>query len=101
MKVPIKHLDRDDSVIGKAYDSRLMKRLLQYLHPYKWILLIAVGLLFGATATEILGPLILRKGIDQFVLGKDFSSLGRVALLFVLVIFLGMALKYLQTYTTS
>ena len=26
----------DDDVVGKAYDSRLMRRLLTYLRPYKF-----------------------------------------------------------------
>ena len=27
---------QEEEVLGKAYDSRLMKRLLQYLRPYRW-----------------------------------------------------------------
>jgi ATP-binding cassette subfamily B protein len=27
---------QDDDVVGKAYDSRLMRRLITYLYPYKW-----------------------------------------------------------------
>lgn len=26
----------EEEALGKAYDSRLMKRLLQYMTPYKW-----------------------------------------------------------------
>ncbi len=26
----------EEEVLGKAYDARLMKRLLAYLRPYRW-----------------------------------------------------------------
>ena len=32
---PAKPAQQEDDVVGKAYDSRLMKRLLTYLFPYK------------------------------------------------------------------
>ena len=34
-KVPAKKAQQDDEVAGKAYDGRLMRRLLTYLRPYK------------------------------------------------------------------
>jgi len=33
----------EEEVLGKAYDSRLMKRLVTYLRPYKWQVGIALG----------------------------------------------------------
>ena len=36
----------EEDVLGKAYDSRLMKRLLHYLRPYTWQ--VAIALLEGA-----------------------------------------------------
>ena len=34
---------QEEEVLGKAYDSRLMKRLLQYLRPYRWQTAIALA----------------------------------------------------------
>ena len=46
--------DRDEEILGKAYDSKLMRRLLQYIKPYKKYVMLAITLniLFAA-----LGPL--------------------------------------------
>ena len=47
---------QEEEVLGKAYDSRLMKRLLQYLRPYKLPVGISlISILFKAGA-DVLGP---------------------------------------------
>ena len=42
----------DEEVFGKAYDARLMKRLLRYLGPYQWRVAVAVSVLILASATQ-------------------------------------------------
>ena len=50
---------QEEEVLGKAYDSRLMRRLLQYLRPYKWPVGISlVSILFKAAA-DVLGPYLV------------------------------------------
>ena len=34
----------EEEALGKAYDSRLMKRLLEYLRPYRWRVILALAL---------------------------------------------------------
>lgn len=46
----------EDEVLGKAYDARLMRRLLAYARPYwPWILL-SVLMLLIITVTELARP---------------------------------------------
>ena len=58
---------QDDDVIGKAYDSRLMRRLLVYLRPYKLQVGISlVAILFKALA-DVLGPYLTKVAIDLYM----------------------------------
>ena len=57
----------EEEVLGKAYDSRLMKRLLQYLRPYKGPVGISlVSILFKALA-DVLGPYLVAIEIDRYL----------------------------------
>ena len=57
----------DDDVIGKAYDSRLMRRLLVYLRPYRLQVGISlVAILFTAFA-DVLGPYLTKVAVDLYM----------------------------------
>ena len=56
----------DDEIIGKAYDSKLMKRLLSYAKPYWSYLMIAVFLMIAVTGLELLRPYLLKTAIDEY-----------------------------------
>ena len=63
-----KHI-KDEEIMGKAYDARLMKRLLQYAKPYwKWLLL-SMLLLVLITGLELLNPYLLKVSIDDYING--------------------------------
>ena len=57
----------DEEVFGKAYDARLMKRLLRYLGPYQWRVAIAVVVLILASATQVVGPWLTQIIIDEAI----------------------------------
>jgi ATP-binding cassette subfamily B protein/subfamily B ATP-binding cassette protein MsbA len=59
---------QDDVVRGKIYDSRLYRRLLRYLKPYLWLVVIAFFVLTVLTATELVLPLITRSAIDNYII---------------------------------
>jgi ATP-binding cassette subfamily B multidrug efflux pump len=56
----------EEEALGKAYDSRLMRRLLQYMKPYKWHVVLALVLVAIVTPLELAPPLIFRKAIDSY-----------------------------------
>jgi len=91
----------DDSVIGQAYDSRIMKRLLRYLLPYKWQVAGAVFLLLLATGVELAGPLVIKHGIDDYIAKGTLEGLGAVVLLLAVLLLTGMVLRFYQVYLTS
>jgi len=57
----------DDILQGKVYDSRLYKRLLKYLKPYLWLVVISFMILSVITVTELILPLITRSAIDNHI----------------------------------
>ena len=58
---------QEEEVLGKAYDSRLMKRLLQYLRPYKWQVGIALVSILLKAGADVLGPYLVAIEIDRYL----------------------------------
>src|SRR5262250_1894275 len=56
----------EEEALGKAYDSRLMRRLLQYMTPYKWWVVLALGLVAVVTPLELAPPLLFQNAIDRY-----------------------------------
>jgi len=56
----------EEEALGKAYDSRLMRRLLQYMTPYKLWVVLALGLVAVVTPLELAPPILFRNAIDRY-----------------------------------
>jgi ATP-binding cassette subfamily B protein len=95
----------EEEALGKAYDARLMRRLLRYLRPYRARVVTAVLL---ALVTGLLGavvPYLFKVGVDSYLVpgierSIDFetamSGLEWVAVIFLCALVLSFALSYLQ-----
>ena len=89
----------DDEIIGKAYDARLMRRLLTYLGPHRRTLALAVAAIIAHSALELAPPYLTKIVIDQYIPAGDLSGLGTIALLFLATVIGAFVLEYLQTST--
>jgi len=56
----------EEEALGKAYDSRLMRRLLAYMRPYRWSVAVALSLVAVVTPLELAPPILFQKGIDLY-----------------------------------
>jgi len=66
----------------KARDARgTLVRLWHYLQPEKWALLITLLLVIVSTGLSVLGPVLMGRAIDQFIVQGDIPGLLRIALL--------------------
>ena len=101
---------REEEKLGKLYDSRITRRLMKYLYPYRWKVVLAVSLSLAVAGADILGPKLFEVGIDRYVLPAATGSLvhsGAVrGLLWVVAAFLGalaasFGLQYLQVSMMS
>jgi ATP-binding cassette subfamily B multidrug efflux pump len=89
----------DDEVLGKAYDARLMQRLLQYLRPYWRQVLLALTAIVVGGAASLAQPYLIKIAIDRFVATRQLEGLNGLAALFLLVLVVAFAAEYLQTWT--
>ena len=49
--------NQEEEILGKAYDSRLMRRLLTYLRPYKWHVMVALVAIVLKSVADVLRAL--------------------------------------------
>ena len=69
----------EEDSLGKAYDARLMRRLLRYLRPYRLRVLSAILVLLSAAAIEIVGPLLTKYALDHAIPEKNTTLLLQLA----------------------
>ena len=92
-------MTHDDEVIGKAYDARLMRRLLTYLYPYRAKASLAAVAIGAHSLLELAPPFLIKLVIDSYIPAGDLSGLGIVAAVFLGTLTGAFALEYLQTST--
>jgi ATP-binding cassette subfamily B protein len=71
---------QEEEALGKGYDSRLMKRLLEYMRPYKWRVVFALALVSVVTPLELAPPALFWTAIDKYLApgGSESSTLPQV-----------------------
>ena len=89
----------DDDVLGKAYDGRLMRRLLTYLRPYRGQVIVAVVAIIGHSALDLAPPYLTKVVIDRYIPAGDLGGLGSIAVLYLAALVASFLLEYLQTWT--
>ncbi|HEX8872199.1 MAG TPA: ABC transporter ATP-binding protein, partial [Candidatus Acidoferrum sp.] len=57
----------EEEALGKAYDSRLMSRLLMYMRPYRWRVVFALALVAVVTPLELAPPILFQRAIDRYM----------------------------------
>jgi ATP-binding cassette, subfamily B, multidrug efflux pump len=102
----------EEEVLGKAYDSRLMRRLVGYLTPYRLTVCLAAVAMILHSLLQVVGPFLTKIAVDRYLVRTDsqptfldpfFSSdrivgLAQVAALYLLTLVLLFALDCAQTY---
>ncbi|MBN1219541.1 MAG: ABC transporter ATP-binding protein [Anaerolineae bacterium] len=56
--------EEEEDLLGKAYDGRLVKRLLDYMRPYRAQLIAAVILMIVSSLLSVAGPWLIGQAID-------------------------------------
>ncbi|MDQ7850746.1 MAG: ABC transporter ATP-binding protein [Armatimonadota bacterium] len=89
---------QEEEILGKAYDGRLMRRLLSYVRPCWRLVGLSVLLLLLSSAAALAGPYLVRLGIDRHITPGRLSGLGALTALYVAILLAGFAFRYLQSY---
>ncbi len=91
----------EEEVLGKAYDSRLMARLVRYLRPYRGRVAVAVTLLMLASLSAVVGPYLTMIALDDAVPTGDGRLLSVLAIAYVAVTAATFGFQYLQALVTT
>jgi ATP-binding cassette subfamily B multidrug efflux pump len=102
----------EEEVLGKAYDSRLMRRIMTYLRPYTWQVVIALVAIVLKAGADVLGPYLTKVAVDRYLVkaagthsffdsilsNKPLTGIGEIAAFYVLLLGLSFLFDFLQTY---
>ncbi len=107
-------MSQEEEILGKAYDSRLMARLLKYLRPYRWQVTIALISIFLKSFADVLGPYLTKVAIDRYLAPKGatvassgvwswlspnaITGIAQIAAIYVGLLVMTFLLEFLQTY---
>ena len=108
--------NQEEEVLGKAYDGRLMRRLLTYLRPYKWHVVVALAAIILKSGLDVLGPFLTKIAIDKYLakspnshsyshswIGDRLSDaplvgIAQIGGLYVGILIFTFTLEFIQTY---
>jgi ATP-binding cassette subfamily B protein len=104
--------NQEEEVLGKAYDGRLMRRLLTYLRPYKWHVVVALAAIILKSGADVLGPFLTKVAIDKYLakspnshswIGDRLSDapltgIAQIGGLYVGLLVVTFTLEFIQTY---
>ena len=91
----------EEEVLGKAYDSRLMKRLLGYIRPYKYYVIFAILLNVVVAGLGPVRPLLTKIAIDDYIAKSDYHGLMIIGLLLFGSLLFQAFIQYFLTYYTQ
>jgi len=91
----------EEEVIGKAYDARLMKRLLRYLKPYKHHVVFAVVITIAYSGMGPLRPYLTKVAIDSYIERGNIYGLFKIIGILFGVIAVQALLRYGSSYLTQ
>lgn len=93
-------LNVEDEILGKAYDSKLMKRLLGFVKPYKKYVVAAIFMNVVVAALGPLRPYLTKIAIDDYIVNDNYDGLITIsAILFGTLIFQSIVQYFLTYYT--
>jgi len=104
--------NQEEEVLGKAYDGRLMRRLLTYLRPYKWHVAVALAAIILKSVLDVLGPFLTKIAIDKYLAkspnshswigdrlsGSPLTGIAQIGGLYVGILIFTFTLEFIQTY---
>ena len=103
---------QEEEVLGKAYDSRLMRRLLTYLRPYRWQVTIALFSVLFKAFCDVLGPYLVKVVVDRYLAPvksthsvlwnwlspRPLQGIAQISGIYFSLLIFGFVLDFLKTY---
>jgi ATP-binding cassette, subfamily B, multidrug efflux pump len=103
---------QEEEILGKAYDSRLMRRLLTYLRPYRWQVTVAIVSIVCKSFADVLGPYLVKVAIDRYLAPvkgtpsglwswlspRPLTGIAQISSIYFGLLVFTFLLEFLQTY---
>ena len=103
---------QEEEILGKAYDSRLMRRLLTYLRPYRLHVGIALVAIIGKSFADVLGPYLIKVAVDRYLAPakgttsglwswlspNPLTGIAQISAIYFGLLMFTFVLEFLQTY---
>jgi ATP-binding cassette, subfamily B, multidrug efflux pump len=86
---------------GRPYDAALLRRLLGYLRPYRWLTAGAVLMLMTQSLLALVGPRLTEHALDVAVPKHDLGLLGLLAGLYLATLAGDFVVEYGGTLLTA
>ena len=91
----------EEEVLGKAYDARLMRRLIKYLKPYRWHVALGILLSLLVSAMEAVRPYFTKIAVDTNIAQGDKHGLLLTMLFFLAIMIVRGFIQYANAYLTQ
>ncbi|HLH40210.1 MAG TPA: ABC transporter ATP-binding protein [Bryobacteraceae bacterium] len=103
----------EEEILGKAYDARLMRRLVRYLRPYRATVIVSLGFLVVQSLAQVCGPILTQLAIDKYLARPDhpvesvlnrwlssntWTGLAQISGLYLAAVLIAFAAEFTQTY---
>ena len=87
----------EEEAFGKAYDPRIVRRIMTFVRPYKKQMLLSVAAVVVFTGIQLSLPLIIRYAIDHGMApGADGTVLNWMVALFAVAIVINFGASHIQ-----
>ena len=88
----------DEDIQIREYDSRLMKRLLVYLRPYRGRIIIAIVLMLCTAGLQVLAPYLVKIAIDRYITKGNLHGLTTISIIYLALLVGQMLIEYFQLF---
>ena len=103
----------EEEILGKAYDARLMRRLVRYLRPYRGVVAISLAFLVVQSLAQVCGPILTQLAIDKYLARPDHPSesilspwlspntwngLAQISALYLAAVLIAFVAEFTQTF---
>lgn len=88
-------------VAGKAYDISLLKRVFNYVKPYRGIFIWSVILTIALAIVAPLRPMLIQYALDKYIFTNNYRGLLNITILMLFLLFAQTVIQYFHTFLTN
>ncbi len=90
-----------ETVVGKAFDMKILRRIYAFTKPYKKKFYLSVGLTLLLAFLSPLRPILIQYTVDEYIIKLDEAGLGKMMLLMIALLLFQTFIQYVHTYLTN